>query len=566
MAEQEQKQSNLESINNGLLGISKTIGKNWSVGNTLDVELSIKPPPFEDETLLKFINAYKDRLKNYDPTDSGEYGYKISLVQDEKEQLKSLDVDGKLDFSYGPVSGDASVNFAMNNSQNSLQLTFIVNARQSGRLLENDLGDRIPLKLKDSVLKKIEDPNYTFDKFKKEYGSYFIVGFDYGGEILFQSKYSVNSSQNKLSVAGGLSVSYGKMGFNISGAVNGDYKSEDIQKNTNIETSSRIVPSYDNDLLNGKDGILILLSKLADPLTNGIDEKSNENFFGDLNSKMQKYLSGKTLDRVNAVIIPISSVGCVDEAFSDKSSAAIGDLFKFSNELFLELKAINGATKTVNDNYDKYGADQKPAEDIKKWLSKTQRFMDVMSLGRGDKLYEYAKLRAAYVENPEEKEDTNELDKSDFYKVNKDILQMQFKTNLLSPYDKMMQEKGKGDDEKDAKVTDTLRAVQLLQQDEFLTSLNGSYKAVMQTDGNFVVYENNGNKVKFATNTAKKGSGPYVCAMQADNNLVVYGNGKALWASHTDNKGEKSARCVMQNDGNLVVYDSKNNAIWSSNK
>eukprot|EP01084_Bolivina_argentea_P029266 54307_1 len=333
----EEKSNLASSINaSGYIGISNTIGKNWSVGNTLDIELSIKPPAFSDETLLKFMESYKTKLKDYNPTDQGAYNYNFTLVQEQKNKSKALGVDGKLDFSYGPVSGDANVNFAMNNVQGSLQLTMVVRAHQEGRVLQNDLSDILPLKLRDSVKGKIKDNKYTFERFKKDYGSYFIVGFDYGGQILFQSTYSTKSSQDKLSVGGGLSVSYGKMGFNISGAVNGDYKSEDIAKNTNIEISQDIRPSYDNDVLNGKDGILALLQKLSDPVSNGLDndeKKADENLSAELSRKMQKYLGGKTLDRVNAIIVPIDSISCVAEAFSDKSSGNIQKFFRFSNEL-----------------------------------------------------------------------------------------------------------------------------------------------------------------------------------------------------------------------------------------
>jgi hypothetical protein len=57
-------------------------------------------------------------------------------------------------------------------------------------------------------------------------------------------------------------------------------------------------------------------------------------------------------------------------------------------------------------------------------------------------------------------------------------------------------------------------------------------RAIMQTDGNFVVYDNN-NHPLFATNTS--GHQGAFMIMQDDGNLVVYtGDGQSpLWASHT---------------------------------
>jgi hypothetical protein len=104
-----------------------------------------------------------------------------------------------------------------------------------------------------------------------------------------------------------------------------------------------------------------------------------------------------------------------------------------------------------------------------------------------------------------------------------------------------------------------------------LVSANGSYRAVMQTDGNFVVYGPSG--ATWASGTNGKGSGPYMALMQPDGNLVVYAkssncsSGTACtptWASNTNGKGTPPFTLIMQNDGNLVVYDSSKAPIWAS--
>jgi hypothetical protein len=75
-------------------------------------------------------------------------------------------------------------------------------------------------------------------------------------------------------------------------------------------------------------------------------------------------------------------------------------------------------------------------------------------------------------------------------------------------------------------VTDTIEIGQSLARGEQIVSSNGLYRAVMQHDGNFVVYNED----------------------------------KAIWASKTYGKGD---RVVLQYDGNLVVYDGTR-ATWSS--
>ena len=111
----------------------------------------------------------------------------------------------------------------------------------------------------------------------------------------------------------------------------------------------------------------------------------------------------------------------------------------------------------------------------------------------------------------------------------------------------------------------------------------GIYQAIMQSDGNFVVYED--DTPIWNTNTVGGADAPYRLAMQPDGNLVVYGSSKAdvslsgfgvcsagtpciaVWS--TGPRGGRSAgtgpyTLRMQDDGNLVMYDSTGLPLWSS--
>jgi hypothetical protein len=101
-----------------------------------------------------------------------------------------------------------------------------------------------------------------------------------------------------------------------------------------------------------------------------------------------------------------------------------------------------------------------------------------------------------------------------------------------------------------------------LTEGQRLVAANGKYYAEMQTDGNFVIYDQNGTPI-WATGTNGRGSHPYKLAMQADSNLVVYGGTAPLWASGP-RSGTAPYTLVMQNDANLVIYDTSH-AIWASN-
>ena len=106
---------------------------------------------------------------------------------------------------------------------------------------------------------------------------------------------------------------------------------------------------------------------------------------------------------------------------------------------------------------------------------------------------------------------------------------------------------------------------------QILTSPSGRFVAVMQADGNFVVY-NQGAPV-WASNTNGQGSAPFNLIMQSDGNLVVYAVTQncetntactPTWASNTAGKGSGPYNLAMQDDGNLVIYDSTNTATWAT--
>jgi hypothetical protein len=104
----------------------------------------------------------------------------------------------------------------------------------------------------------------------------------------------------------------------------------------------------------------------------------------------------------------------------------------------------------------------------------------------------------------------------------------------------------------------TLTAGHTLTSGLELLSPNGSYKGVVQGDGNFVIYGPSG--VAFQTHT--KGATAKL-SMQTDGNLVLYAGGRAVWSTGTQGIDRSGAFVTMQSDGNLVLYNS-GHALWSS--
>jgi surface antigen len=105
---------------------------------------------------------------------------------------------------------------------------------------------------------------------------------------------------------------------------------------------------------------------------------------------------------------------------------------------------------------------------------------------------------------------------------------------------------------------DRLKAGQTLSKGQYIRSSDKRFVALMQTDGNLVIY---GPAYEVRWHTRTNGYPGARLVMQGDGNLVVYTSSTALWNSGTNGYGNSFV--VMQNDANFVVYTDYGKATWS---
>ena len=92
-----------------------------------------------------------------------------------------------------------------------------------------------------------------------------------------------------------------------------------------------------------------------------------------------------------------------------------------------------------------------------------------------------------------------------------------------------------------------------------LTSTSGRYRLHYQTDGNVVLYDDTDRTALW--NSATTSSRPGQAMMERDGNFVVYdGQGRVLWTTGTT--GNPNAYLLVQDDGNLVVYRPDLQPMW----
>jgi hypothetical protein len=112
-----------------------------------------------------------------------------------------------------------------------------------------------------------------------------------------------------------------------------------------------------------------------------------------------------------------------------------------------------------------------------------------------------------------------------------------------------------------ASASSTLPANAVLHPGESLTSPDGRFNLVMQSDGNLVEYQ--GQSVLW--NTATYNHPGAFLVMQGDGNAVVYGpSGGALWNSRTGGHASAAYHLELQGDANLVVYPPAGPAVWAN--
>jgi len=106
----------------------------------------------------------------------------------------------------------------------------------------------------------------------------------------------------------------------------------------------------------------------------------------------------------------------------------------------------------------------------------------------------------------------------------------------------------------------TMAGGQGLYPGQSLFSCDGRFHLILQNDGNLVLYQ--GSTALWSSSTAGRSSA--VAIMQADGNFVIYDStGAGIWSSGTPS--HSGAYLAVQNDGNVVIYSSVGVPLWATN-
>ena len=117
-----------------------------------------------------------------------------------------------------------------------------------------------------------------------------------------------------------------------------------------------------------------------------------------------------------------------------------------------------------------------------------------------------------------------------------------------------------------SEITCTASANTCLRSSQCLTSPNRNYRAIMQCDGNFVVYNRKDGKDTPIWDTKSAGNGGAFLALQQDGNLVLYNSSnKPLWSSGTNLRPFADYKLSLNNSGVLTLTRKYDNKVrWTS--
>ncbi len=102
-----------------------------------------------------------------------------------------------------------------------------------------------------------------------------------------------------------------------------------------------------------------------------------------------------------------------------------------------------------------------------------------------------------------------------------------------------------------------------LTAEQYMLSPNKAWKLKMQGDGNLVLSREFDNRPIWATYTQFREGQGVKAVMQTDGNFVLYtGAGQPIWATYTQNN--PGAKLKLQDDGNLVISSADNRALWAT--
>jgi len=408
------------SQSTNVMTINMPASNNWVIGTTLDGMLNSGPPsPFTTQSIQDFEDAWEAKDEWLQ---QGAFTMTTNIVTSQEDAVEAMGVSGSLEFSYLMFSGDAHLKFTKENIQSSSDVSVIIKASAAGRKQQMSLAETNMLELKDTIaVNDIED-------FTSIYGAYLIVGFEYGGEILFQSTHSAKSSEDKMAIEGGLSLSFASAGFDIAGSADVNYEKSDISKSVDDSKKWSIRPNtWGSDATS-------LISSLSSIATGGMAD--DDTLYESLALSAQSLLSADDAEPIKAIVISLSSVSAVSDLLVNNAESEDTIPFvSFLNELYMAVEGLAKQLKLVESEWRRQSpetTDDLTWGDWEHCLNSLSEQMQVIN-----NIHDIIENSNAYLAS-DTHWNSDVMTAESFIEVTVSGLNLQFEAAIMNPYNAML--------------------------------------------------------------------------------------------------------------------------------
>jgi len=402
---------------------------NFAIGMTFDASLrSGRPSPFTAESISAFVAAWDAKEDDFEHQET--FKMSMDIATSQQEVVEALGIEDSLKLSYMFVSGDSHLSFAKQNIQSALDVSVIIKASTMSHKKQLDLSDCDLLELRDITSEDIEE-------FESLYGAYLLVGYEYGGEIVFQSTHSAQSNEDKLAIAEGLSVAFGSVGFDVAGVAEiAGYKKSDIyEKSVSHSEEYSISP---NSWSAEAQSLITPLSLISQGFMDDDPE-----LYTLLAQSAQSLLSSDTAP-IKAIIIPLTSVPAVRDAFGETADSAdtvdTVPFMTFLNEMYMAVEGLTKQLKLVEDQW------QRTSRDTWNWIDDAWLEWDHCLLSLREQMLvinniaDIVEYSNAYLASAGERHLENDVLTTDsFITLTVSRLEAQFEDAIMNAYNAMLE-------------------------------------------------------------------------------------------------------------------------------
>jgi len=293
-------------------------------------------------------------------------------------------------------------------------------------------------------LGEIDQSINTSSDFTKRYGTYMIIGFEYGGEIVYKSSLETRTTEDHAAVSGALKGVFSAAGFSVAKG-KAKYNTEDLAKGFKAKTDFYINPELPDLPGDSQSDIQVLVKALNELGTVSGSKSVDEGLSEKVAKTAQMILSDRSsLSQTTAILWPLLSIPAVAEKFNIlPDDTPVHTAFNvFVNDMYIEAIGVQKKVKLITEDYQTFDPNAQPVA-VRTWSDW------IYNLVADFEKLTPETLNAARIDWNEHRHEVHTtdpvMDATSFTRFKTEGLRKQFYNSVLAPYESWLEEQGNGD-------------------------------------------------------------------------------------------------------------------------